>query len=106
MRPLDRRRANDDGLRPHAHQLSHPLHFADFDSNATLAAGTTLQEIDRDPLTADFQFADTAPPEPVVERRHGDAESSGGFGGGEEFVGHERRPLQLCFRPLARPPDS
>lgn len=106
LRLLNRRRASDDGLRPHAHQFSQPNYFAGFDSNATLPAGTSLQEIDRDALLADFQFADAAPTEPIVERRHGDAESTGGFGGSEKFVGHGRRPLELFVGRLTRPPVS
>lgn len=77
------RRANRDGAGPYAHELAQSLYFTSLKPNPALAPRAALKKINRDPLPADFEFTDPALAGPIVKRRHGDPEASGGFGGSE-----------------------
>ena len=86
------RRSQDNNLRADAHQLAQAVNFLCFDPNAALPFAAPLQVVDRDPMAANQELADPAAAEPIVERRHGDSEAIGGFGGGKEVVGHGNQP--------------
>lgn len=75
-------------LRMDAHRLEDPFHFRGFDANSPLALRPPLKVANRDQLTADPEQPVVRLAEPIVERRHGDPETSGGLAGSEQFFGH------------------
>lgn len=75
-----------------SHQFAQAIDLGDFDANTTLSLGTGLQVVDRDSLTADFQIAQAASSQPIIERRHRDSQTASGLGGGKQFVGHSDIP--------------
>ncbi len=76
-------------LRHDEHQFAKPVDLAGFDLDLALAVSTGLKVADRDALAANDEQADVGLPEPIVERRHGDSETTRGlFRGQEYFRGH------------------
>ncbi len=76
-------------LRHDPHQFAKLVNLAGFDLDLALAVGTGLEVADRDALAANDEQTNVGLPEPIVERRHGDAETARGLFGGEQVVRHE-----------------
>lgn len=65
------------GRNPHG--FVEPLDFPRIDADPPLTLGTTLQVVDRERLAAELETTGIRLPEPIVERRRGNAQPSGSF---------------------------
>lgn len=63
----------------HPHGFVEPPDFPCIDPDPPLTLGAALQVIDRDRLAAELETAGIRSTEPIVERRLGNAQSSGSF---------------------------
>jgi len=61
------------------HGFVEPPDFPCIDPDPSLTLGAALQVIDRDGLAAELETAGIRSTEPIVERRFGNAQSSGSF---------------------------
>ena len=67
-------------LRTDPHQLSNPLHLSCLDSDSPLPLRPTLEVVDGHRLSADNEQPLVRHAEPVVERGHGNAQTTASLG--------------------------